>query len=195
MWLYFDIDAQVLRPVLRQPLGHQESLCRVLHDGLKFHLSRGAALQIVPPVHQPHQWPVPLGKIDKHTRTERKITWKWKKGGGDFVKITITIKCNVLSGVMKLGQLLLGAILHQSSLCFDAVCLQLVRLSNWDLKLECCPFDVSKIKSRIHIFFCVAAQDHHLTRSTNFRCVCVSFCVWACSLCTIFWRYFLPHRF
>lgn len=109
MWLYFDIDAQVLRPVLRQPLGHQESLCRVLHDGLKFHLSRGAALQIVPPVHQPHQWPVPLGKIHKHTRTERKITWKWKRGG-DFVKITITIKCSVLSGVMKLGQLLLGAI-------------------------------------------------------------------------------------
>lgn len=116
MWLYFDIDAQVLRPVLRQPLGHQESLCRVLHDGLKFHLSRGAALQIVPPVHQPHQWPVPLGKIHKHMRTERKITWKWKKGGVDFVKITITIKCNVLSGVMKLGQLLLGAILHPSSL-------------------------------------------------------------------------------
>lgn len=96
-------------------------------------------------------------------------------GGVDFVKITIM--CNVLSGVMKLGQLLLGAILHQSSLCFDAVCLQLVRLSNWDLKSECCPFDVSKIKSRIHIFFCVAAQDHHLTRSTSCVCLCVFLCL------------------
>lgn len=52
-----------------------------------------------------------------NTRGQRgKELGNGRKGGGDFVKITITIKCNVLSGVMKLGQLLLGAILHPSSL-------------------------------------------------------------------------------
>lgn len=58
----FTTDAQVLRSVLRQPLGHQKSLCRVLHDGLQLHLSRGATCKVVPLVHQPHQWPVSLGK-------------------------------------------------------------------------------------------------------------------------------------
>lgn len=62
---YFNLDAEVLQPLLRYPLGHQESLCWVLHDCLKFHVSRGATLKAVTLVHQPHQWSVPLGKINK----------------------------------------------------------------------------------------------------------------------------------
>lgn len=49
-----NIDAQVLRAMFRQPLGHKESLRRVLHDGFQFHFSRSPTIEIVAFVHQPH---------------------------------------------------------------------------------------------------------------------------------------------
>lgn len=68
------IDAQVFWSVLRQPVGHQESLCWVLHDGLQFHLSRGATCKFVTSVYQPHQWPVTMGKTYIYTMlTEKNI--------------------------------------------------------------------------------------------------------------------------
>lgn len=86
------VDAQVLRSVLRQPVGHQESLCWVLHDGLQFHLPRGATCKTVSAVHQPHQWPVTLGK-----------TWTKAHIGTIWVHETArTFMCNFLS-VMKIG--------------------------------------------------------------------------------------------
>lgn len=82
------VDAQVLRSVLRQPVGHQESLRWVLHDGLQFHLPRGATCKTVSSVHQPHQRPVALGKT-------------WTIWVHDTAR---TFMCNFLP-VMKIGRL------------------------------------------------------------------------------------------